>query len=68
VSGNRSVFSGCVDGLCTSLAGAGTQLNDPLGITTIPEPDPALGLGACGLLLAALARWRRASGRRDLAP
>jgi len=61
VSGNRTVFSGCVDSGCTSLAGSGTEFTDPLGIVTVPEPDLPLGLGACCALLAALALWRRRS-------
>ena len=58
-TGDRSVLSGCVDASCTSVAGAGTHFTDPLGIATIPEPGLPLGLAACGILLAALARRQR---------
>jgi hypothetical protein len=61
VSGDRSVFTGCMDASCTSVAGAGTHFTDPLGIVTVPEPDPRLGLGACCALLAVLAGKCRGS-------
>ena len=54
VSGDRVVYSGCVDPACSSSVGSGPSFALPWGIVVVPEPGQTLSmlasLGALGLL------------------
>jgi streptogramin lyase len=53
ISGDRIVFSGCVDPSCSSSIGSGPSFAVPIGLTVVPEPRQllALAVGACALAL-----------------
>jgi sugar lactone lactonase YvrE len=62
ISGDRIVFSGCVDPSCSSNNGSGPPFAAPIGITVLPEPEPLLVLVAGMGLLGVFSRKRRVGG------
>jgi sugar lactone lactonase YvrE len=58
ISGDRIVFSGCVDPSCSSENGSGPPFAGPIGITVVPEPGQLLLLVAGMGLLGVFSRKR----------
>jgi streptogramin lyase len=63
ISGDRMVFSGCVDPSCSSDNGSGPPFAGLIGITVVPEPKQPLLLVAGMGLLGAFSRKRARATR-----
>jgi hypothetical protein len=64
VSGDRTVFSGCVDASCSSILGDGPPLALPVGIAVVPEPGSTTVIAVALAVLAASRIRRSQSGTR----
>jgi streptogramin lyase len=63
ISGDRIVFSGCVDPSCSSNNGSGPPFAMPIGIAVVPEPEQLLLLVAGMGLLGVFSRKRARATR-----
>ncbi|MEN8183245.1 MAG: hypothetical protein ABFS46_12005, partial [Myxococcota bacterium] len=60
-TGDRTVVSGCLDEICTSVVGSGSLFSEPLDLVVVPEAGVGL-MQLMALLTLVAARRRRPSG------
>jgi len=64
-TGDRTLVSGCADPGCSSAAGAGPRLGEPVDLLVAPEPAAAATSAAALAALALAAALRRRGARRS---